>query len=199
MTMRNLAILKTRVLRCALMLLSVILVRETWALEMSPAIQAYLQKASVTESGYPSGTQQERTEFTSWLTANWSAVLAEIDTVAPDERRQTVIIAGAEFLSGANYVSFLSGLLDKYEAGKVKKAALIGAMSPGGKKYGFLEFNYQHPSVRTLCERAKSLFSDNTELQVLMTDVLSGEQGKQTGAALFMENRPEPEILPPSP
>ena len=173
------------------------MVGKTSAIDMSPSIQTYLETASVTEFGYPSGTEQQQTEFTDWLTANWSAALAEIDAVAPDERRQRVITAGAESLPGTDYVSFLSGLLDKYEAGKVKKAVAIAALSPGGKKYGFLAFNYQHPSVQSLCNRAKTLFPSDAELQSLMDDILSGEQGKQAGAALAMENRPEPEILPP--
>lgn len=194
--MNNLVVTKIRSALCAAVL-TLLMIGATQAIEMSPSIQTYLETATVTEFGYPSGTEQQRTEFTNWLTANWSAVLAEIDTVAPDERRQRVIVAGAEFLSGTNYVSFLSGLLDKYEVGKVKKAVAIDALSPGGKKYGFLAFNYQHPTVQTLCNRAKTLFPSDAELQSLMDDILSGEQGKQAGAALAMENRPEPEILPP--
>ena len=180
---------------CAALLMS-LMIENTSAIDMSPSIQTYLETASVTELGYPSGTEQQRTEFTNWLTANWSAVLTDIDTVAPDERRQRVLAAGAESLSGTDYVSFLSGLLDKYESGKVKKAAALAALSPGGKKYGFLAFNYQHPTVQALCNRAKTLFPSDAELQSLMNDILSGEQGKQAGAALAMENRPEPEILP---
>jgi hypothetical protein len=179
----------------ALMLMC-LLVETLKAIEMPSNIQTYLQTATVTEFGFPSGTEQQRTDFTTWLTANWSAVLADIETVAPDERRQKVIVAGAESLPGTNYVSFLSGFLDKYEAGKAKKAVAIEAMSPGGKKYGFLAFNYQHPTVQALCLRAKALFPSDAALQTLMTDTLSGEQGKQAGAALAMENRPEPEILP---
>jgi hypothetical protein len=178
------------------LMLTCLLVETVEAIEVPPNIQTYLQTATVTEFGFPSGTEQQRTEFTTWLTANWSAVLSDIETVAPDERKQKVIVAGAESLPGTNYVSFLSGFLDKYEAGKVKKVVGIEAMSPGGKKYGFLAFNYKHPTVKTLCNRAKALFPSDAALQALMTETLSGEQGKQAGAALAMENRPEPEILP---
>lgn len=182
----------------AALMLTCQLVENLKAIEMPANIQTYLQTAAVTEFGFPSGTEQQRTEFTTWLTTNWPAVLDEIEAVAPDERRQKLIAAGAESLPGTNYVSFLSGFLDKYEAGKVKKAVAIEAMSPGGKKYGFLAFNYQHPSVQALCNRAKTLFPSDAEVQTLMTETLSGEQGKQAGAALAMENRSEPEILPPS-
>lgn len=178
------------------LMLTCLFVETVKSIEMPSNIQTYLQTATVTEFGFPSGPEQQRTEFTTWLTTNWSAVLADIETVAPDERRQRVIVAGAEFLSGANYLACLAGLLDKYELGKVKKAAAITALSAGGRKIGFLAFNYQHPTVQALCNRAKTLFSGDAELQSLMNDILSGEQRKQDGAWLFMENRPEPEILP---
>ena len=166
------------------------------AIEMPSNIQTYLQTATVTEFGFPSGTEQQRTEFTAWLTTNWAAVLDDIETAAPDERRQRVVVASAEFLAGTNYISFLSRLLDKYESGKVNKSVALAALSAGGRKIGFLAFNYQHPTVQTLCTRAKTLFLSDTEFQSLMNDILSGEQRKQDGAWLFMESRPEPEILP---
>lgn len=173
-----------------------LLVGNLKAIDMPSNIQTYLQTATVTEFGFPSGNEQQRTEFTIWLTTNWASVLDEIDVVAPDERRQRVVVAGSEFLSGVNYLTFLSGLLDKYELGKVKKAAATTALSAGGRKIGFLAFNYQHPTVQALCNRAKTLFPSDAELQSLMNDILSGEQRKQDGGWLFMENRPEPEILP---
>jgi hypothetical protein len=181
---------------CGALMLMCLPVETLKAIEMPPNIQTYLQTATVTEFGFPSGTEEQRTEFTTWLTANWSAVLAGIDVVAPDERRQRVIASGAEFLSGTNYLTFLSGFLDKCEAGKVKKSAALTALSAGGRKIGFLAFNYQHPTVQALCNRSKLLFPGEAELQSLMNDILSGEQRKQDGAWLFMENRPEPEILP---
>lgn len=163
---------------------------------MPPNIQTYLQKATVTEVGFPSGTEQQRTEFTTWLTANWSAVLSDIETVAPDERRQKVVVAGAEFLSSTDYVSFLSGWLDKYQAGKVTKAAAIGAILADGKKSGFLAFNYQHQTVINLCNQVKSIFTNEAAVQGSMNEVLSGAQKRQAALAAFNEGRPEPEILP---
>jgi hypothetical protein len=166
------------------------------ALEMSPQITAYLQEATLSETGYPSGTPEQVTDFTNFVKTNWSAILTEIDTVAPDERRQKLVMAAAEWCSGVNYVSFLSGLLDKYQANKVKKSVAIDAMSPGLKKIGFLSYDYQHPTVAALCQRAKTLFADNAELQSLMTDVLSGAQRKQDGAVIAMDSLAQPEILP---
>lgn len=166
------------------------------ALNVPAGIQAYLNSATVTEIGYPSGTEQERQDFKKWLTANWIEILAEIDTVASEERKQRIITAGAEFLTGPKYIEFLASLMTQFEAGKVKKSVIIDAMSQGGQKYGFLAFNFQHPSVRTLCNRGKTLFPEDSEFQSLMANILSGAQGKQAGAALAMENRPEPEIIP---
>jgi len=168
------------------------------AVDLPSNLETYLETATVTEFGVPSGTEQQVTDFANFLQANWSDVLADIENVAPDIRRQHVVAAMGEFLPGADYVSFMSGLIDKYEANKIEKAVIIDAMSPGGKKYGFFAYNYQHSSVIALCQRVQTLFPNETELQSLIADTLSGNQGKQIGAALFMENRPTPEILPSS-
>jgi hypothetical protein len=173
-----------------------LLVETLKAIEMPPNIQTYLQTATVTEVGFPSGTEQQRTAFTTWLTANWAAVLADIETVAPDERRQKVIGSGAEFLPSTDYVSFLSGWLDKYQAGKVTKPAAINAVLADGKKSGFLAFNYQHQTVINLCNRVKSIFTNESAVQQSMNEVLSGAQRRQAALAAFNEGRPEPEILP---
>ena len=107
-----------------------------------------------------------------------------------------MVVAGAEFLSSTDYVSFLSGWLDKYQAGKVTKAAAIGAILADGKKSGFLAFNYQHQTVINLCNRVKSIFTNEAAVQGSMNEVLSGAQKRQAALAAFNEGRPEPEILP---
>jgi hypothetical protein len=166
------------------------------ALEMPADIQTYLQQATVSEIGYPSGTDAQIIQFTDYVKANWAAILASIDTIAPDERRQRVIAAGAEFLAGSDYLTFLSGLLDKYQANKVKKAVAVEAMMADGKKAGFLAYNYQNQVVRNLCERAKTVFPGEAALQTSMTEILSGVQKRQAALAAFNEGRPEPELLP---
>lgn len=176
--------------------LTFLLVETLKAIEMPPSIQTYLQTATVTEVGFPSGTEQQRADFTTWLTANWSAILSDIENIAPDERRQKVVAAGAEFLPSTAYVSFLSGWLDKYQAGKVTKAAAISAILADGKKSGFLAFNYQQQTVINLCNRVKSIFTNETALEESMDEVLSGAQKREAALAAFNEGRPEPEMLP---
>lgn len=166
------------------------------AITMDLEISTYIQEASVTEFGTLTGTSEQVTAFLGFMETNWNIVLNEIDVVAPDERRQLLLITAAESLDPSDYLAFLSTLLDKYQAGKVQKNVALAAMSPGAKKYCFFAFNYQHPSVQALCERVKTIFPDNSEMQELMTDTLSGDQRKQAGAALASENRPEPETLP---
>jgi hypothetical protein len=172
-------------------------VHNAHAVDMPPSIQAYLQSATVTEVGFPSGTEQQRTEFTTWLVANWAAVLADIEIVAPDERRQMVVAAGAEFLQGKDYLSFLSGWLDKFQGGKVTKAATVSAILADGNKSGILAFNYQHQTVVDLCSRVKSIFINDAALLEAMDEILSGARKRQAALAAFNEGRPQPEILPP--
>ncbi|GAA5150167.1 hypothetical protein GCM10023213_48780 [Prosthecobacter algae] len=163
---------------------------------MAPEITAYLSSGSVTEFGTLTGTSAQVTGFTDFVKGNWNAILNDLDTVAPDERRQRLLICAAESLSPSDYMDFLALLLDKHQENKVKKAVAIAALSPAARKYGFLAFNDQHPQVRALCERAKTIFADVADLQDLMNETLSGEQRKQIGAALASENRAQPEILP---
>lgn len=166
------------------------------AITMPPEAVDYLRDASVTEFGTLTGSSKQVDDFVNFVKENWEDILAEVDTVASDGRKQLILVAAAEFLTPADYISFLSGLLDQYQAGKVMKSTVEYAMEGGVKKYGFLAFNYQHPAVRALCERGQMLFAAEAEALQLMTDILSGEQRKQMGAALASENRPAPETLP---
>jgi hypothetical protein len=81
-------------------------------------------------------------------------------------------------------------------ADKIDPRVAIEAFSAKTVKQGFLAYNYQHQTVRALCERAKLQFSTDPDVQRLMADILSGDQKRQAGAALAMERRTEPEILP---
>jgi hypothetical protein len=184
---------KTRMLFVCILLLQC---NATYAITLTPEITAYLSSGSVTEFGTLTGTSSQVTVFTDFVKGNWNAILNDLDTVAPDEKRQQLIINAAESLPPSDYMDFMSLLLDKYQENKVKKTAAIAALSPGASKYGFFAFNYQHTQVRALCERAKTIFADVAYLQDLMNETLSGEQRKQIGAALASENRAQPEILP---
>lgn len=62
-------------------MLMCLLVQTLKAIEMPSNIQTYLQTATVTEFGFPSGPEQQRTEFTNWLTTNWTSVLNEITAI----------------------------------------------------------------------------------------------------------------------
>jgi hypothetical protein len=168
----------------------------TFGITMTPEITAYLASGSVTELGTLAGTPTQVNAFIEFVRRNWSAILNDLDAVAPDEKRQLLIISAAESLSPTDYMTFLSALLDKFQSNKVKKAVAIAALSPGAKKYGFLAFNYKHTSVKNLCNRAKEVFADVADVKELMNETLSGEQGKQIGAALAAENRAQPEVLP---
>lgn len=168
----------------------------TYGITMTPEITAYLASGTVTEFGTLTGTPTQVSGFIDFVKNNWSAILNDLDAVAPDEKKQRLIIIAAESLSPTDYMTFMSTLLDKFQANKVKKAVAIAALSPGAKKYGFLALNYKHTSVQALCNRAKVVFASMADVQELMNETLSGEQGKQIGAALASENRAQPEVLP---
>ena len=165
------------------------------AFEVPADIKTYLRTAEVLEGGCPSGTEAQIIRFTEYVKVNWAAILASIETIAPDKRRQRVIASGAEFLGGSDYLTFLSTLLDKYQANKVKKEVALGAIVAIGKKSGFLAYNFQNQIVRNLCVRAKAVFPDEAGLQTSMTEILSGAQEHQAKLAAFNEGR-ELELIP---
>lgn len=166
------------------------------ALDIPMDIQTYLREATVSEVGCPSGTNAQIIRFTDYVKANWAAMLASLETIAPDDRRQAVVAAAAESLGGSDYLRFLSCWLDKYQAGKVKKAVAVQTMMAYGKKSGFLAYNYQNQAVRNLCQRARTMFPNESAFQTSMMEVLSGAQKRHAALAAFNEGRPEPEILP---
>jgi hypothetical protein len=188
--------MKSIVKRLSTVALLVAAVSPGHALDMNESIRTYLANATLSEVGSLSGTNQQIAEFVTFVEVNWAAILPQIELLAPKTSSQEAIIAAAEYLPGRNYITFLTGLLDKHAAGKLSKAVTVGALSASTAKVGFLAFNHQHASVRALCERVKAMFPTDTDLQVLMADILSGAQKTQDGAVLFSDRRPEPEILP---
>ena len=165
---------------------------------MPQNISDYLETASVTERGFPSGTQEQIDNLANYIAENMNTVVNDFGEIAPDARRQNLLLAVSEFMAPLPYVQFLEKLVDKLQAqqGGIDAGVIEQALNAGTKKMGFLAFNFQHQAVVDLCQKAKAALPQTSGSQQMLTDVLSGEQRKQIGAALFMENLPQPETLP---
>lgn len=165
---------------------------------MPEDISDYIATASVGERGFPSGTQEQISALASYIADNTDEVMGQFAEIAPDARRQNLLIAVSEFMTPESYLQFLNELLDKFQAGDVLMNAGVieRALDAGTKKMGFLAFNFQHQAVVDLCQKAKDALPPTSRMQLTLDNILSGDQKTQIGATLFMESLPQPEVLP---
>ncbi len=166
------------------------------AFKMEPEMQAYLNSAQVTEDGIPSGDYHGPSSFRSYLRANWREILDNIQTIAPNRPQQAVIFATAAFLPSPEYLDFMAATIDQFEKGNLDATAVRHrVLFPPRHRYGFLQFNYQNPQVRSICEKAKRLFPSDQQLQEYLSDILSGA-GKEHAEDWLSQNKMKPpEVL----
>lgn len=187
-----------RLLRTILIALLFCLTSQPMGAQLPANIQQYLQSGSLTEEGELSGTAAEQTTFIDYVKANWSSMLDVIDTIAPKPHEQMLVVAGAEYLAGRQYLQFVNKLCDRKAAGKVTQRAFelgITALTP--KKLGFLAYNYQDTQVRQLVQRLQGMLPPNTELQSFLAKILAGAAVEGAETATKGQGLPEPETLAP--
>jgi len=161
-------------------------------------IADYIETGNVSERGIPTGTIEQINALAGYMANNTDDVVERFDEIAPDIRRKNLLISVSEFMEPQQYIHFLDKLLDGLQVGQkgVDARVVEQAFSAGNKKMGLLAFNFQNQEVVNLCQKAKNTLPQTSSAQQVLTDILSGEQRTQIGAALFMENLPEPEMLP---
>lgn len=87
---------------------------------LPPNVPAFLmdEENSISAEGYLPD-RPGISEFVRSFAANWREVLDEFPVIAPDYRRQLLIVVAAEFLPPPEYVEFLNTLCDLRADGKV--------------------------------------------------------------------------------
>ena len=187
-----------RLLRTILIALLFCLTSQPMKAQLPANIQQYLQSGSLTEDGELSGTAAEQTAFIDYVKANWSAMLDAIDTIAPKPHEQMLVVAGAEYLAGRQYLQFVNKLCDRKAAGKVTQLAFertVTALTP--KKLGFLAYNHQDVQVRQLVQRLQGMLAPTSNLQPLLAEILSGVALEAAETATLGQGLPAPETLAP--
>ena len=161
------------------------------------SIVEFIEVGSVNERGVPNGTEVQVNELSDYMTNHLEEVINNFGELAPDRRRQTLLFAVSELMPPESYLQFLDKLVDALQAEQAGMTAKIveQALSAGTKKMGFLAFNFENQTVIDLCQKAKEVLPSTSRRQEFLTDILSGEQRKQIGAVLAMENLPQPETL----
>src|SRR5207302_6838112 len=94
-----------------------LLVAQTIAIP--PTVSDYLsnENNTVTEDGLLPTHQmgpdsQAASEFIKYVINHWKQILASIDQIAPDARRQCLIVVAAESLPPSDYLQFVNAVCD---------------------------------------------------------------------------------------
>jgi hypothetical protein len=116
---------------------------------LPPELTLFLadERNAVTEDGFLPSRMPASLDFARAVVANWKDVLINSRTVAPDLRRQALIIVAAEFLPPKDYVAFVNSVGAPNSPSHVSDEAVRFVLWARMAKAGFLAFNYDHPDV----------------------------------------------------
>jgi hypothetical protein len=160
----------------------------------------YLVEGSVGESGGVSEWDGRGREFGIYVTNHWLELLAGWKGSSPTLNQVYLVISEAESLSPAEYVRFLSRLVDLCEAGRIDSDKLGFAIHGEGKKEGFVAFNYQNPDLQAMMVRCERLAAAKHDKQQgdYFADIRSGKMKSESlnwadsQAGRKMETLPDP-------
>lgn len=171
----------------------------TSAMSINPPqyVRDYLSTGGFMEDGFLGGSQAEAEAFILYVRDNWSAVLTDIATIAPDAKKQRLIVAAIEFVQGRDYLSALNKLCDGKAAGSVTDEVLDFAVCGAKVKKGFLSYNFQDTPTRQLVQRMQTLLPAGSPTQQTLTAILSGEQKTKDKDYFEYNDVAEPTPLPP--
>jgi hypothetical protein len=124
---------------------------------LSPEITSFLndEENGVTEDGMLSN-RPETSDFVRAVVADWQHTLQELPNIAPDTRRQSLLIVAGEFLPPKAYVVFVDTLCELRSKGLLTPEALQFVGWAGLEKRGFLAFNYHHSEVAAIVTKLEA-------------------------------------------
>ena len=158
-----------RYIKNALSLFALFSVSVAHSFEMSDEMNTYLDEARLIEGGFPSGLSDDMSlPFADYMGENWEEIVSHIGEIAPTAREQAIISVSAELMSSHEYLDFVMAFLKKCEEGVVHRSVVANrTLNPGALRYGFFEYNFDHPKVRGILLYGKKLFAEDQELNQL--------------------------------
>lgn len=187
----------TRYIKNALSLFALFSVSVAHSFEMNDEMEAYLDEARLIEGGFPSGLSEDMNlPFADYMGEHWKEIVNHVGQIAPKAREQAIISVSAELMPSHEYLNFVMAFLKKCEEGVVHRSVVANrTLSPGALRYGFFEYNFDHPKVREILLYGRKLFADDQQLSQRLDDILSGV-GKQRVEDWFsMTGKATPELL----
>ena len=110
---------------------------------------------------------------------NWSEILDDINTVAPYEHQQQLIMAACESLNDRAYIHFLDKVGKLYAKGDINDAVLSVVLNTSEAREGFLALNYDDPSVQSFLKNVRSKMQTTNPASNYINGVLSGKGKKE--------------------
>jgi hypothetical protein len=163
---------------------------------LPPNIADYLVSKTLTEDNLLPSLQTDGKAFAEYVVSNKTQVLDNFTAIAPRTNQQKLVIAAMEFADGADYLAVLRRICDLKEANTISEDVCKFAIMATPIKKGFLSYNYQNASIRSLVQRAQTLLPGDTAFQTYLAAVLDGSQKTIDSRYFKVEELPEPELLP---
>lgn len=167
------------------------------AITLPPPISDYLQSQSISEDGVLPKLATDGKVFVEYIVANKDAIMTDFIQVAPDSRRQLVVLTALEFSPPQSYVAVLNQILDLRQSGALNSGAVGFAFRARMVKFGFISHNYQHPQIQSLIQRAQALNANDSKLLQYLAAISNGTQRTSDAQYIVMNELAEPETLPP--
>ena len=169
---------------------------------MPAAAKTYLDDKSniISEDGLPSDAPQGRA-FGRYGVGNWRDVLRDFAQLAPDTRRQSLIVVAEEFLPPQDYVAFVSGICDLKAAGKVTIDTVRMVATAKMLKSDFLAFNYDKPAVTAVIARLEAILQagEPGKWTAFFAGIKAGTTKQAVVAERTADGEPMPEALEAGP
>jgi hypothetical protein len=171
-------------------------------LALPPDISSFLSNESigVTDDGLVAPSAQGSRVFVRYVCDHWRAILEDFAMIAPDTRRQYLIIASAESLPPSDYVDFLNTLCDLRVNGKIAQFDTDSIIDGQQQKHGFLACNYDNPRVAAVIRKIEALTiakrPNNNDDNEYFTQLKSGKMKQDLLKHLQHVGERIPEVLP---
>lgn len=151
---------------------------------------------NVDTTGWLPETPAEGLDFARYVATNWQEVLSTFNTLAPDARRQKLIVVAAEFLPPHGYVSFVNGICNLRTQGKATYDIFPLIASAGMVKSDFLAYNYDQADVKALISKLQTVIQASEPGK--WTSYFNGITSGNAKAIIISQNTPSGAGLPES-
>lgn len=162
-------------------------------------LEGQFERASVSEYGDFTVEGKPADDLVNFLTSHWRDLLQDANKIEdPDElaRVASKIGAAAEQLPPLEYLNFLEGYMDLYEARRFPDMTFAVQLCGRGRKESFLSVNFEHPQVQILLERAKQLLPKDDEVVQTMIQKMASGKLADNYLTNVSDDAPLPETLP---